>query len=207
MFAVGKWSLGLWCEQQRRSIGRRTSAAARTLGSGVRDLEGLTITALQCVAPPRAMWRIVYVTKACTSKHAYWSYMLLLLGHYPSIGVQTAGLFYLSRRLNTVLKHLVRQPRPYNEYPHMILYFKKRKRSLSFPSQSVQSLWIIRDAVGRMPTRHALPMLVYFTAVLAGVCLTRMYRGLHYPHDFLFSLLLAQALCTCRAFLCEEEVL
>jgi hypothetical protein len=168
-----------------------------------KDVESLVNTGLQYLMPRTAMQACIAFSKICTKRYAYFVYMGVVCSVHPLLGGQTIMLFYLSRQVVMVLKHVVRQGRPYNEYPTSILYFHKRKHTYSFPSQSVVSLGIVRLAVGRCMTLAAVAAPppfwfawtdAYFTVVLVAVALTRIYRGLHYVHDMLCSALLARVL-------------
>ena len=163
----------------------------------VRDVETLLITVAQCWIPYRAVRPWIRWCKRCTTRRAYWAYMLWVACVDARLGVRTIVGFYLSRSVNAGLKHACDQARPYNAYPITVTFFGKRKRSPSFPSQSVQTMWFMRCAMHRAVSGHMAPWLVwqgYFVFVVAILACTRLYRGLHYPHDMLGSLLLAHAL-------------
>lgn len=161
----------------------------------VKDVEGLFITAMQWWIPHHHVRPLIRISKLCTKKHTYYAYMILLLYNTPPIFVRTVATFYLSRSLNTALKSIARQPRPYNEYPATIAYFDKRKQSRSFPSQSIQTLWIVRCAFQRSAIQGEVLIQIYFVLIMLAVSLTRMYRGLHYMHDIVGSILIANTLC------------
>lgn len=162
----------------------------------VKDVEGLLITAAQCYIPLRRVRPLIRISKLCTRKYSYYAYMICLGSKDAFTFAKTVIIFYSSRYLNTTLKTLVQQPRPYNEYPETIAYFDKCKHSLSFPSQSIQTLWIIRHAF--YISYDDIPMYIsqiYFILLLTIVSTTRMYRGLHYLHDIAGSILIANILC------------
>ena len=78
-------------------------------------------------------------------------------------------------------------------------FFKKtyndslQKKSYSFPSQSVQSIYIIYYNYKNLCNNYIIDG--YFTFILLLLIITRLYRGLHYCHDMLFSIIFAHYLC------------
>ena len=178
----------------------------------VKELEvWCVIGPLQRAARYESVEPLVRLTKACTRRGAYAAYATVLLGACARTRYAELALaFVLSRRLNEGLKKWANQPRPYVEFPGQVSYFKKRKMSFSFPSQSVQTLAIAYCAFHDYPVDVPLTYYgsivrsigsCYVAALIFLVAIVRIYRGLHYPHDVIVSLLIARTLVTIVAFL------
>jgi len=149
---------------------------------------------------------LIKLTKVCTRRGAYAAYAAAFLGACPrSRYAELVVAFVVSRRLNEWLKKTVAQPRPYVEFPEDVVFFKKRKTSHSFPSQSVQTLTIAWCAfVDPAPGQQALVLCLcswYVAALIALVAVVRVYRGLHFPHDVLVSFVVARTLVVAVATL------
>ncbi len=136
---------------------------------------------------------IIKLSKLLTRTKSYYFYFVILAYcdkyRLPKILI----VFYTGRYINSYLKSVVKQQRPYNDYPSKIKYFKKQKQSYSFPSQSIQSIYIIYNSYKRLCSNYIIDL--YFWFILILLIITRLYRGLHYLHDMLFSLILAHVLC------------
>mmetsp|Transcript_10831 Transcript_10831/g.32579 ORF Transcript_10831/g.32579 Transcript_10831/m.32579 type:complete len:226 (-) Transcript_10831:370-1047(-) len=165
-----------------------------------KELEARCVIApLQRAASYESMEPLVKLTKACTRRGAYAAYGAVVLGACPRKRyAELAVAFVVSRRVNEALKQWASQARPYVEFPGTVAYFKKRKLSHSFPSQSVQTLCVAwcafhndEDSWSGSVRRFG----SYYVALLIClVAVVRVYRGLHYPHDVLCSLAIARAL-------------
>ena len=169
----------------------------------VKKMEAMwIIKPLQGMASYETVEPVVKMTKAATRKGAYVAYGAVLVGACPRARYAELALaFVVSRRVNETLKKWISQPRPYVEFPS-VNYFKKRKLSHSFPSQSVQTLCIAWCAFHDMDGGSIRTFGSAYVAILIFfVAIVRIYRGLHYPHDVLCSLLIARALVTGIAFL------
>jgi len=172
----------------------------------------VVIGPLQGAAAYASVEPLVKVTKACTRRGAYAMYGAVLLGSCPrSRYAELAAAFVLSRRANEALKAWVSQPRPYVEFPEAVTFFKKRKLSHSFPSQSVQTLCIALCAFRDNGDGLSRAASYYVAALIFLVAVVRVYRGLHYPHDVLASLLIGRALVSAVALLlakiaCSNQV-
>lgn len=152
---------------------------------------------------------LIKLTKTCTRRSAYVAYVAALVGACPrSRYAELAVAFVCSRRLNEWLKKTVRQRRPYCEFPATVAYFKKKKASHSFPSQSVQTLCVAWCAfvdspdpdgpLGRFLVRLGT---YYFAALMMLVAVVRIYRGLHYPHDVVAAVLIARSMVSAVAYI------
>lgn len=152
---------------------------------------------------------LIKLTKTCTRRSAYLAYGAALVGACPrSRYAELVVAFVCSRRLNEWLKKTVRQPRPYCEFPATVAYFKKKKASHSFPSQSVQTLCVAWCALVDSPEPDGAGALFlvrlgtyYFAALMMLVGAVRIYRGLHYPHDVVAAVLIARSVVTSVAYL------
>lgn len=138
------------------------------------------------------MYPLIKISKILTKKYTYYFYFSLIFFQDIYRGLICVIFFNLVRQLNIFLKYRIVQRRPYNRYPDKISFYKKRKETLSFPSQSIQSCLIIYTLI-----YHYYPYYLvkyYFTFLLTILATTRIYRGLHYPHDILISYLFARLL-------------
>ena len=136
---------------------------------------------------------IIKLSKYLTRTKSYYVYFAILLYCNTTKFLRMIMVFYLGRGINTLIKNQVKQNRPYNDYPKLIKYFKKQKKSYSFPSQSVQSIYIIYYNYKNLCNNYIID--AYFTFILLLLIITRLYRGLHYCHDMLFSIIFADYLC------------
>ena len=151
-----------------------------------------SIVWLQTYLPTEAITPIISISKNLTRTKNYYIYFLILFYCNPYKFPKMFIIFYISRSLNTIIKNLVKQNRPYNDYPTFITYYKKKKDSYSFPSQSVQTMYIIYKSYNQLCSNYLIDL--YFGFVLFILILTRLYRGLHYIHDIIFSIIMALVL-------------
>jgi len=90
----------------------------------------------------------------------------------------------VSRTSNYYIKRYFKAPRPYKRFPCAIKYYKKKNKiSYSFPSQSIQNITTLYYIY--LP--ESIILILLYWLILFIVSITRMIRGLHYPHDILFS--------------------
>ncbi len=115
----------------------------------------------------------------CVSKK--WGYYLLLTG-------------YLSMLVNQFAKILCRVPRPWVRDPGFSIVESARAAAAgySFPSGHTADITVISGCLGRVTKRRWLRAVC--TAVLILVAFSRMYLGVHYPSDVLFSLIVGLVL-------------
>ena len=157
----------------------------------LRDLEAICISWLQRTLPPGLVSPLTKTSKQLTRTNRYYAYFALLTYLSPVISFQTVCLFYGSRLVTSGVKLLTKQPRPYNSYS-TISHLAKHKTSYSLPSQSMMSSLIVQR--GFLLSTRSSWLDGYFQVVIALLSFTRMYRGLHYPHDFLISWILVQVI-------------
>ena len=74
----------------------------------------------------------IKISKFLTRKTFYFIYLLIIVYCNPSKILSIIFSFYISRLLNTILKNLLKQERPYNKYPYKIKYYKKKKIAIHF---------------------------------------------------------------------------
>ena len=139
------------------------------------------------------MQYVIRISKYLTKTKSYYIYFGILCYCNYVILPRVLLTFYISRYINTKIKYKIKQKRPYNDFPELIKYYKKRKDSYSFPSQSTQSIYIIYYSYNTSCSYYFIDL--YFWSILVLLMFTRLYRGLHYLHDMLFSLLFANVMC------------
>ena len=153
----------------------------------IKDIESLLLTALQLTLNHKCTQLLIFITKMFTRRKIFFIYFIILYFHNYTLFLHSIIHFYLSRYILSYIKQTVQQKRPYIEYSNTITHFKKRKESFSFPSQSMQSLIFIYCSFDKIyPDNFYLHL--YFITLSILLAFTRMYRGLHYPHDFIFSI-------------------
>jgi hypothetical protein len=159
------------------------------------NLIPLPIIILQSILNYDYMIYIIKISKFLTKSKSYYIYFAILFYCDYLLFPKVMFIFYISRIINTKIKNIVKQNRPYNDYPDKIKFFKKRKDSYSFPSQSVQCMYIIYYSYKKLCNVYWID--VYFYTIIILLIITRLYRGLHYLHDTIFSLLISKLLCKC----------
>ena len=117
------------------------------------------------------------------------------------IFIRTVFVFYLSRLVTNYIKTVTKQPRPYNSYVS-INYLTKHKTSYSFPSQSTMSAIIVYNAYKNVEAGWLFDY--YFGSIIVLLVMTRIYRGLHYPHDCLLSIILAWSVDLMVSYVCDN---
>jgi membrane-associated phospholipid phosphatase len=153
----------------------------------VRDWESTGIVQFQTHIPTQVALPYIYFSKKITKTNRYYVYLLGLLYQNPKIFSETVLVFYLCRTVTNCIKMYLKQPRPYNSYTN-IRYLTKHKTSYSFPSQSMMSAVIVYHAYQRVGLGWISNY--YFGSIILLLAITRIYRGLHYPHDMVVSLVL-----------------
>lgn len=132
---------------------------------------------------------LIYTTKYLTTKNNIFIFITFVFIKDFIIGSKLICGIILSRTSNYYIKNYYKALRPYNKFPGAIKYFKKKKKySYSFPSQSIQNITIIYYII--CPTNYYIILLYWF--VISSLSITRLYRGLHYPHDIVFSYILCK---------------
>ena len=97
----------------------------------------------------------------------------------------------ISHNIRSLIKLYTKCLRPYNKYPNLIKYYYKKKKSYSFPSQSVINISVIYNTICNYNIINNVNTNIYFHifyySLLFSLAITRLYRGLHYPHDIIIS--------------------
>ena len=88
---------------------------------------------------------------------------------------------FLSKQINEFIKNLIKHKRPYQTY-NWIKSDSKKKNSYSLPSMSIQYTTIIYPTICNELKIPYLSNVLYLL-----VSLSRILRGLHYPHDVIIS--------------------
>lgn len=134
---------------------------------------------------------IIYVSKYTTKVKSYYIYFSILFLTDLKIAITSYFLFFLLRYTVNMIKHTVCQQRPYNKYPQIIQWYKKHKLSYSFPSQSMCCINLISHAYQIVYEYNLIK--IYFRTVMWILALTRIFRGLHYIHDLIISIMISDA--------------
>ena len=157
----------------------------------IKEIEAYYITLFQYNYTYESAHKYIKISKKLTKTNRYYIYFFILFYYNYLLFIKTVLVFYASRIINTFIKNKIKQKRPYNNYTH-IKYYNKQKDSYSLPSQSIQSIVIVYNAYKMI--FNSLFIDIYFGFIIGLLCITRMFRGLHYPHDFIISWLIAKSL-------------
>jgi hypothetical protein len=148
--------------------------------------ELLIIYKLQNYFDYNQLKHIIKTTKIFTNKRSIFFFVFIALLYDYMVCIKLIIGIGISRTSNFYIKNSIRSLRPYNKYPRIIKYYKKKKKlSYSFPSQSIQNVTVVYYIFNQ---QYYLITLFYWYIMIA-ISLTRMFRGLHYPHDIIFSYL------------------
>ena len=165
----------------------------------ISDLEAELISKYQQSIDYDNIYPIIKISKVLTKRYCYYIYFSFIFIQNFKHGIYFCIYFNSVRALTNIIKNNIRQIRPYNKYPDTINYYKKRKDSLSFPSQSIQStVTIYYILYYYYPFRITQ---IYFNSIIGMLFCTRIFRGLHYPHDMLVSYLIASLLIKCYIYI------
>ena len=143
--------------------------------------------------------------KYLTSLNSIILYLSFILYHDTNLFMYIVLSLYTSRTTNRYIKNYCKKERPYNRNPGYIKYFIKRKQSYSFPSQSILNISVFYNTLYYYNVYNDyvwfnLISYVYYL-LFASLSITRMYRGLHYPHDiiisYLYSIFVAMVVMQC----------
>ena len=151
-------------------------------------LECIFIQSYQHSVSFKKLTPLVKISKCLTRKHMYFFYLLIIFANNYYSFLQASLTFYLFREINTMIKTRMKQLRPYNYFPDQIRYYQKQKASYSFPSQSVQSITTVYYFINLCYPYFMVDL--YFGSILTMLYFTRIYRGLHYPHDIIITYVL-----------------
>lgn len=132
---------------------------------------------------------IILLSKHLTKRKVHCFYLLIFLYYSFDIFCKVMIIYYSSRYFVLAVKMLIRQNRPYIDYPERIKWYQKKKYSYSFPSQSIVNLSTIYLSINELCESIYLDF--YFLFLFFLIILTRSYRGLHYIHDIIYSIALS----------------
>ena len=132
---------------------------------------------------------LIHCSNILTKKNKYLIYLFILFLKDINVFIRTYITIYLSRDINLRLKHSIQEKRPFNHSSNLVKVVDRRKYSYSFPSQSIQTyILLYLSSIASFPY---LLTYIFFYTIFILLFITRIYRGLHYPHDFLASYTLA----------------
>jgi membrane-associated phospholipid phosphatase len=156
------------------------------------QLEINAITILQKYCSPRYINPLVKIGKLFTNKSRQNIWLILLSLYDKDLFIKIFIPLMVSREVGAFIKNKIKINRPYVDYSNTIVCFKKKKyESYSFPSQSNLNLATIYYTLDYHNYLNIyLSILYYFLISITSI--TRMYRGLHYPHDILISNILGK---------------
>jgi membrane-associated phospholipid phosphatase len=139
------------------------------------------------------IFNIVYFNKYLTCIKSMNLYLSIILYYDFYLFLYMISTLYCSRTTNYMIKNYYKKTRPYNRNPLYIKYFNIRKQSYSFPSQSILNISVFYNTIYYYNIYNNTYLFIYFKLwyylLLISLSITRMYRGLHYPHDIIISYL------------------
>ena len=106
-----------------------------------------------------------------------------------SLGLQVAVMLLLSSSVNDMLKMLLRQPRPYWLHPIGALSYERSFGLPSGHSQQAMSVWGLLALRGKSRS-----LALILGVAIAGIGLSRLYLGVHFPTDVLLGWLVGALL-------------
>lgn len=168
-----------------------------SIKNNIINIELYTIHLLQKYIHPYYIFILVSYIKYLTSFNSISVYLSIALYYDIYLFMYIVFALCISRKTNYYIKNYYKKQRPYNRNPEYITYYKKRKYSYSFPSQSILNISIIYNTIyyynlykfsyNKYIWYECISYIYYILFVLLSI--TRMFRGLHYPHDIIISYL------------------
>jgi membrane-associated phospholipid phosphatase len=162
------------------------------------ERELYTIYLLQKYLVSSYIFDIVSYNKYLTSFNSISLYLSIVLYYDIYLFIYIILTLTTSRTTNRYIKDYCKKERPYNRNPGYIQYFIKRKQSYSFPSQSILNISVLYNSIYYYnkvyyenyinSTWFCMISFIYYMLFIS-LSITRMYRGLHYPHDIIISYL------------------
>lgn len=133
------------------------------------------------------------LNKYLTSRNSIILYLSFIFYHDVNLFIYIVLSLYTSRTTTHYIKNYCKKERPYNRNPGYIKYFIKRKYSYSFPSQSILNISVFYNSIYYYNIYNEYLWFQFMTYIyymlFISLSITRMYRGLHYPHDIIISYL------------------
>lgn len=118
--------------------------------------------------------------------------IFVLLSKFVSI-LNLYLLGFLSRKLNIFIKFIFKRKRPFTESSVLTdkKTYEKKINTFSFPSNSIQTSLIFYDLL----IKNLIGLNEFWTSILlflivVFISLAKINRGLHYPSDILFSIII-----------------
>lgn len=142
------------------------------------------------------IFTIINYNKYLTSIISIRLYLIFIFYYDMYLCLYIIYTLYISRKTNYYIKNYFKKERPYNRNPEYITYYKKRKYSYSFPSQSILNICVIYNTICYYNNYNSYHYEQYiwfqfinymYYILFISLSITRMYRGLHYPHDIIIS--------------------
>lgn len=157
------------------------------------EYELYSIYILQKYCDHSIIFNIVYFNKYLTCLKSMYLYLSIILYYDFYLFLYMISSLYSSRTTNYYIKNYFKKARPYNRNPLYIKYFNKKKESYSFPSQSILNISVFYNTIYYYNEYNTYSWFIFFQysyyILLLSLSITRMYRGLHYPHDIIISYL------------------
>lgn len=106
---------------------------------------------------------------------------------------------FLSRLINIQIKLYFKRNRPYVKHKSIKVLEKareKKKNTYSFPSNSIQTSLIFYGFMLKTMCFSKIVNIIILTTIVLIISFTKINRGMHYPSDILFSIILYYLLLT-----------
>jgi len=139
--------------------------------------------------PKKIIWIIKKPVKYISaSKRLKW-YILTFCLYDWRMGLKLEIALQISVKLNDIIKKIIKHKRPFQKYDWIKSDSKKKENSYSLPSMSVQNTMLIYPVMFNSLKIPYIANTLYWIVVIS-----RILRGLHYPHDIVLSTILGKCL-------------
>ena len=120
------------------------------------------------------------------------SFKIVILSLYNLL--KMFAVIYFSKYVNFTIKNYFKIRRPYLEEDNIkkVTIKKDKSKSYSFPSNSIQNSLVFYTLITNLITNNIIFKNMIIYGIISIIALIKTLRGLHYIHDILSGLLLAQ---------------
>lgn len=139
--------------------------------------------------PKEIEWIIKKPVKYISSSKRIKWYILAFCLYDWKTGIKLEFALQISVKLNDVIKEVIQHQRPFQKYKWIKSDSKKKDNSYSLPSMSVQNTTLIYPIMFNSMKIPYIANTLYWIVVVS-----RIIRGLHYPHDIILSTILGTKL-------------
>jgi len=155
------------------------------------QIEGNIIYYIQSILGEPVLYKDYIKKLKIFSSWKYQKIMLLVLCFFLPIKyiLQTFLSILIARCFGLYFKNKLKIKRPFMKFNYIKYYGKRKEKSYSFPSMSTISTIVFYRNLSIIYNIHW----VYYI-ILFSLGFTRIFRGLHYPHDILFSIFIGYSI-------------